>query len=296
MRIGVSVYNVGVSELVDVAVAAEAAGFDSLWLGEHLVLPCGYETEHPTHTGTAVAERTHFPRIVDAGTRLTDPWVGLAAAAAATRTLRLATGIYILPLRHPLLTARAAATMAELSEDRFLLGVGTGWLREEFDALAVPFETRGSRHEECLQVLRRAFAGGPFSHDGRHFSFDAVQVSSSTVKVPLILGGNSDAALRRAARLADGWFASGNPTFDEAVALKQKLEDLRGGEIACYVRAGAVDLAAVAGYAESGFDTLVFWDQDLTAFGPGDRHRAYREVADRIRGALGTCAPEGASP
>lgn len=296
MRIGVSVYNVGAAELVEVAVAAEAAGFDSLWLGEHLFLPCGYATEHPTHTGMAIAERTHFPRIVDSGTRLTDPWVGLAAAAAATRTLRLATGIYILPLRHPLVTARAAATMADLSEGRFLLGVGTGWLREEFDALDVPFETRGSRHEECLQVLRQAFAGGPFSHQGRHFSFEAVEVSSLAVSVPLILGGNSDAALRRAARLADGWFASGNPSFSEAVALKRKLEDLRGGNIPCYVRAGAVDLEAVSGYREAGFDTLVFWDQDLTAFDPSHRLEAYREVADRIRGALGRGAPERGQP
>ncbi len=286
MHFGISVYDVGPRELVDIAVAAEDAGFDSLWLGEHLFLPCGYETVHPTQSGTEKPERSHFPRIVEPDTQLTDPWVGLAAVAATTRTIRLATGIYVLPLRHPLLTARSAATMGELSGGRFMLGVGSGWLREEFDAFGVPFETRGARQEEALSVLRQAFAGGPFVHRGEHFSFDAVQVSPRRVDVPLILGGNSQPALRRAARFADGWFASGNPAFEDAVALKRRLEELRSGPMPCYVRAGAFDPDVVVAYAAAGFDSLIFWAQDVMPLHPGDRRRAFELAAEQLRSAL----------
>lgn len=283
MKFGISVYNVGPAELVDIAVEAEAAGFDSLWLGEHLVLPCDYETVHPTHTGGRQKAETHFPRIIDPDTELTDPWVGLAAAAAVTRRIRLATGIYILPLRHPLLTARAAATLAELSGGRFLLGVGSGWLREEFNALDVPFALRGRRYEESLAVLRQAFAGGPFEHTGEQFRFGKVQISPRPVEVPLVLGGNTEPALRRAARMADAWFASGNPTFEEAVSYKRRLEDLHGGPMPCYVRCPEFDPTVVAGYAESGFDTLIFWSQDLASLDPGDRPRAFARAAEILR-------------
>ena len=176
MRIGVSVYNVRAADLVGLAVAADQAGFSSLWLGEHLVLPWGYGSEHPTH-GDTPAEELRHPRIIEESTELLDPFVALAAAAAVTSRIRLATGIYLLPLRHPLLTARGVASLADLSGGRFMLGVGSGWLQEEFDALDVPFATRGSRYEESLAVLRAAFRGGPFEHAGRHWKFGPVQIT-----------------------------------------------------------------------------------------------------------------------
>ena len=150
-----SVYDVTPSEVAEIAVAAEAAGFDSLWLGEHLLLPAGYDAVHPTKD--EATERA--APIVATGTRLSDPLVALAAAAARTDRIRLATGIYLVNLRHPLVTARAAATLQDLAGGRFVLGVGSGWLREEFDALAIPFEERGARLEESLHILRRGLGG-----------------------------------------------------------------------------------------------------------------------------------------
>jgi probable F420-dependent oxidoreductase len=224
-RIGLSTYNVTTGELLDLARSADEAGFDSLWLGEHLVLPCGYESSHPTHVaGDATpAADNPFPTIVEATTELTDPMIALAAAAALTSRIRLATGIYILPLRHPLVSARSAATLHDVSGGRFMLGVGAGWLREEFDALGVPFADRGHLQDECLEVIKAALAGGPFHFTGKYFSFDEVQVTPRPVEVPLVLGGNSDRALARAARLADAWFASGTPSLEEAVGLRDRL-------------------------------------------------------------------------
>ena len=281
MKIGVSVYNVTGATLLDIAGAAEQAGFDSLWLGEHLVLPFGYSATHPTREGLDAPDDTHFPRIVDPDTELLDPWVALSAAAARTSRIRLATGIYILPLRHPLLTARSAASLAELSGGRFMLGVGSGWLREEFEALDVPFAERGSRYEEILEVLRLAFQGGIFEYTGRHFHFPPVQVSPRPIDVSIVLGGNSDRALRRAARVADAWFASGTPTFDEAVRLRDRLEVLRrecgrADPIEAYFRMPAFDPSALTNYAAAGIDNVLFWAQDLCPTGVDDRWSAFR--------------------
>jgi len=283
MRIGVSVYNVRATDLVGLAVAADQAGFSSLWLGEHLVLPWGYDSEHPTHGDTPADELRH-PRIIEDSTELLDPFVALAAAAAVTSRIRLATGIYLLPLRHPLLTARGVASLADLSGGRFMLGVGSGWLQEEFDALDVPFADRASRYEESLTVLRAAFRGGPFEHAGRHWKFGPVQISPRPVDAPIVLGGNSDAALRRAARMADAWFASGNPTLDEAVDLLGRLTARcreRGRSLETYVRVPAFDPAVVDRYEEAGFDNVLFWAEDICPPG-ADRRASFRSAAEEL--------------
>jgi probable F420-dependent oxidoreductase len=283
MRIGVSVYNVRAADLVGLAVAADEAGFSSLWLGEHLVLPWGYGSAHPTHGETPADELRH-PRIVEESTELLDPFVALAAASAVTCRIRLATGIYLLPLRHPLLTARAVASLADVSGGRFMLGVGSGWLQEEFDALDVPFATRGSRYEESLTVLRAAFRGGPFEHAGRHWKFGPVQISPRPVDAPIVLGGNSDAALRRAAAVADAWFASGNPTFDEAVGLRGRLiahcRD-RDRRLETYVRVPAFDPSVVGRYEEAGFDNVLFWAEDICPPG-ADRHASFGVASEQL--------------
>lgn len=275
-RIGLTAYNVTTGQLLDIARAADEAGFDSLWLGEHLVLPCGYESSHPTHSARAdgadradeVPADDPFPTVVEASTELTDPMVALAAAAALTSRLRLATGIYILPLRHPLVTARSAATLHELSGGRFMLGVGAGWLREEFDALGVPFADRGHLQDECLEVLKAALAGGPFRHSGKYFSFEEVQVSPRPVELPLVLGGNSSRALARAARMADAWFASGTPSFQEAVRLRDQLAEscTRAGRtrpLPAYFRVPGYDPAVIGRYVAEGLENLVFWAQNV---------------------------------
>lgn len=284
-RIGLSAYNVTVGDLLNIARSADEAGFDSLWLGEHLVLPWGYESSHPTHVeGQASPPGDNpFPTVVEPTTELTDPMVALSAAATLTRRIRLATGIYILPLRHPLVTARSAATLHDVSGGRFMLGVGAGWLREEFDALGVPFADRGHVQDECLEVIRTALAGGPFRFRGKYFSFDDVQVTPRPIEVPLVLGGNSERALGRAARMADAWFASGTPSFEEAVALRDRLAAAcaRAGRtraLPAYFRVPGYDPEVVARYTAEGLDQLVFWAQNVSPPG-ADTGAALSEAA-----------------
>jgi probable F420-dependent oxidoreductase len=229
------------------------------------MLPMAYDSAHPIsdsvqhHTGPIISPETH----------LLDPWALLGGVATRTSRVLLATGIYLLPLRHPLLTARAAATLAELSSGRFRLGVGAGWLREEFDALGIPFEQRFSRTEETLEILRAAWAGGTMSHHGEHFQIDSVQVCDEAVQVPIVLGGNSLPALRRAARLGDGWMSSGTPTFEEALVLRDQLVALRDatgvtGEFPLYFRIERPDPSLVEKYEREGFTNLLFWADQVS--------------------------------
>jgi probable F420-dependent oxidoreductase len=266
LRVGLSVYDIDPCELVELAVAAEEAGFASLWLGEHLVLPVDYSTEHPA----VASDRnvSHRARIIDPSTVLIDPLVSLAAVAAVTDRIRLATGIYLLPLRHPLAIARMTITLQQLARGRFMLGAGSGWLREEFDALGVPFEERGVRFEEALSILRRAWEGGELDHQGAVYRFDRVLVTPEPVPVPLILGGNTDRALRRAAQIGDGWFSSGNPSIDEAVRLRSRLEELcdevgREEVLPVHVRMAGHDRSLLDQYAKLGFDDVVVWANEL---------------------------------
>ena len=262
MRFGLSVYDVSARELADLAAAAEAAGFDTLWLGEHLLRPVGYRAVHPTRQ----PEQELAARIVGPDTRLTDPFVALAAAAGRTRRLQLATGIFVLPLRHPLAVARSVLTLQELAEGRLLFGAGLGWLREEFEALGVPFADRVARFGESLDILRKAWAGGAFEHHGAVYDFGPVELTAQPARVPLILGGNTAPALRRAALRADGWFASGTPSPAEAVDLMARLDASqaaagRAVPLTTYVRAPAD--ADVARYARAGFSQVVFWAHEL---------------------------------
>lgn len=291
MPVGLSVYNLPAGELLELAEAADELGFDSLWLGEHLLNPVGYTSEHPTKWTTA--HEHHTGPIVDATTELLDPLVALAAAAMRTMRLRLATGIYLLPLRHPLLTARAAATLHDLSRGRFVLGVGAGWLREEFDALDVPFEGRGLRVEESIAVLRAAWSGESFSHKGTTFHLAPMQVTSRPTPVPIVCGGNSEVALQRAALLADAWFSSGTPSFDEAVALTRRLREVRDEHgryepFRCYVRVAQLDQRAVDDYAAAGLDDVVVWADQ---FWSGDTLEAKREALARGAARLGVSSP-----
>jgi probable F420-dependent oxidoreductase len=266
VKIDISTYDMDAQDFVDLALAADEAGIDTLWLGEHVVLPVDYGSAHPTAGRSG--HQQHTGAIVQTSTRLLDPMVALSAAAAITTHIRLGTAIYIAPLRHPLITARATATLDEVSHGRLRLGLGSGWLQEEFDSLGVPFDDRGQRLDECIDILRRAWAGEYFAHDGECYSFAEVQVCPQPVDVPLVLGGNSRRAIRRAVSVADGWFASGTPEFDDAVALRRTVSELRAeagrdDEFPLWVRVprgGPVDIDR---YERVGFDHAVIWGDEL---------------------------------
>ena len=287
MEVGLSVYDLPANELVELAAAADELGFDSLWLGEHLLNPVGYASEHPTQ-GTAAHEH-HTGPIVAPTTELVDPLVALAAAAARTTRIRLATGIYLLPLRHPLLTARAAATLHDVSGGRFSLGVGAGWLREEFDALEVPFDGRGQRVEESIAVVRAALRGEPFTHVGKVFRLAPMQVTSRPTPVPIVCGGNTEVALRRAALLADAWFGSGTPSLADAVAMRARIHEIRDAHglrapFRTYVRVARPDAGLLAKYRAAGLDDVVVWaDQVWHGDGVVAKQRALERVAAQLR-------------
>lgn len=297
MRVGISAYDIAANDLVELAAAADDLGFSSLWLGEHVILPVDYRSEHPTTGDTA--HQHHTGPIIDPDTTLVDPLVTLAAAAAVTRRITLATGIYLLPLRPPLVTARMTTTLAEVSGGRFMLGVGSGWLEEEFTAVGVPFAERGPRLDESIDVLRAAWSGQPFDHQGRFWQTGPVQVSATPVPVPLVLGGNTERALRRAADRADGWFSSGTPAYDDALRLRDRLHALRAelgrtDPFPTYIRVAAADQAELDRYARAGVEDVVVWaDQVWPADGhPDDKRAALAVAAERLGIAPGPEIPQ----
>lgn len=185
--------------------AAEAAGFDSVWTVEHVLYPEGYESTYPySPTGKMPG---------DADSPIPDPLVWLSFIAATTTTLKLATGILILPQRNPAITAKECATLDQLSEGRLMLGIGSGWLEEEFDALGVPFAGRGDRTDEYVDVMRSLWTEDMASFDGEFTNFSNVACNPKPFSgtVPIHIGGHSKRAARRAGQLGDGFFpAEGN--------------------------------------------------------------------------------------
>lgn len=178
---------------VRVAQLAEQAGFESLWTGEHVVLPDPQEPPSP-----AAPE-----------TKMLDPAVALAFVAAHTNSIRLGTGIVILPQRNPLVLAKEMASVDVLSGGRLLLGVAAGYLHQEFSALGAPFSDRGARTDEAIDVIRTLWTQEKPAFEGRFWSFSGIDAQprpTQTPSPPIVIGGHSAAAHRRAVRRGDGWY------------------------------------------------------------------------------------------
>jgi probable F420-dependent oxidoreductase len=179
---------------------AEAAGFESIWGGEHVVLPSRIASKYPyTADGKIPAEPE---------TPIPDPLIWLAFAAAAAPKLRLGTCILIVPQRNPIVLAKELATLDRLSGGRVELGLGIGWLREEFEALGVPWEQRGARNDEYVAAMRALWAGPHAEFHGKFVDFAPVTCSPRPVQksIPILVGGDTEAAIQRAVRIADGYF------------------------------------------------------------------------------------------
>jgi probable F420-dependent oxidoreductase len=187
---------------VELAQAAEAAGFDSIWTVEHVVVPHGYQSRYPySESGRMGSGLEDFP--------IPDPLIWLAYIASATRTIKLGTAILILPQRNPVVTAKAVATLDHLAGGgRVLLGIGVGWLAEEFSTLGVPFEDRGPRTDEYVAAMRALWSQERASFKGTYVSFTDVfcRPLPPARRIPIIVGGDTKAAARRAGRLGDGYF------------------------------------------------------------------------------------------
>jgi probable F420-dependent oxidoreductase len=185
--------------------AAEAAGFESLWTVEHTVVPAGYESTYPYDRSGRMPGADDAP--------IPDPLVWLAFLASATTTINLATGILIQPQRNPVVLAKEVATLDHLSNGRLLLGVGVGWLEEEFDAIGIPFAERGRRTDDGIAAMRALWSQDQATYDGEFTSFtDCIcRPRPANGTVPVHIGGHTEVAARRAGRIGDGFFpASGN--------------------------------------------------------------------------------------
>jgi len=185
---------------LEICRAAEESGFESLWGGEHVIMPTSIEWSYPyTADGKVPAEPE---------TPIPDPLIWLAFAAAAAPTMRLGTCILIVPQRNPLILAKELATLDRLSGGRVELGLGVGWMKEEFDALGVPWERRGARNDEYIAAMRALWAGPHAEFHGEFVDFPPVTCSPRPVQesIPVLVGGDTDAAISRAVRIADGYF------------------------------------------------------------------------------------------
>ena len=191
-------------QMLDVARHAELLGFEGVMLGDHAVYPRDVAASYP------YSPDGKPPMQADAW--YPDCWASIGAMAAFTQRLRFSVAVYVLPLRNPFEVARATGTLAILSNNRFILGAGTGWMKEEFDIYGVDFRSRGKRFDEYLDVLRLLWGGGMVEYHGQHFDFPPLQISPAPEStVPVYLGGGAPVALERTARQADGWIGSAPP-------------------------------------------------------------------------------------
>ncbi len=187
--------------------AGEAAGFDTVWTIEHTVVPANYASTYPYSASGKMADG-------EDDLDLPDPLIWMAYMAGVTSTIRFGTAVMILPQHSPVVTAKQVATLDHLSGGRVLLGVGVGWLREEFDAIGASFDDRGARTDEYIAAMRELWTAESPTFHGEYINFDNTfcRPQPAQASVPIIIGGDSKVAARRAGRLGDGYFpARGAP-------------------------------------------------------------------------------------
>jgi len=237
---------------VRVAQLAEQAGFDSVWTGEHVVLPDPRETPSPAHPQT----------------EMLDPAVALSFVAAHTESIRLGTGIVILPQRNPVVLAKEMASVDVLSRGRLMLGVAAGYLHQEFAAIGAPFAERGARTDEAIDVIRALWTQEHPTFEGQFWSFSGIDAQPRPVQQPsppIVVGGHSAAAHRRAVRQGNGWYGfaldvestrAGLEGLERAREETTRPDDL--GELEISITPPAdVSAEDVERYAELGVDRLI---------------------------------------
>jgi probable F420-dependent oxidoreductase len=228
------------------ATTAERCGFESLWSVEHVAIP----VKHLPYPGTKDGQMPGGDDVP-----IPDPLIPLAYVAAITKTIKLATGVLILPQRHPIYTAKEVATLDVLSGGRVMLGIGSGWMEEEFESLGINFHHRGARTDEAIQALRALWSSGPSSFEGKHFKFGPLHSNPKPIhhNVPIHVGGNSPAAARRAGRYGDGFFPNAvNPERLKELFAMVRSEAQKAGrnpesiEFSCMRSGNGIDLKLLA--------------------------------------------------
>lgn len=260
MKLGIGLYWGGMEaeDLADIAHCADELGYDAIGLWEHLVYPKDYQSHYPY---TADGK----PPFLD--TRSLDPWVTLSHIAAVTKRARLGTSIYILPLRNPFVSAKAIMTADVLSRGRIDVGVGVGWMEEEFKVVGENFQNRGRRMEEIIEVLRKLWTEDVPEHHGYYYDFGPVHFDPKPAQKPcppIFIGGETEVAMRRAARIADGWMSGGTHFTPEAAGemvkkVKGYLKEYGRENIPFPMRCGGggwLDVDMIRRYEEAGVDQI----------------------------------------
>ena len=219
MKIGLIPVNVGPSsaeQVVGIAQKAEQVGLESVWTFEHAIVPVDYQSKYPYSADGKMG--------VTPETNFIDPLIALTLVAAHTQNLRLGTGVNILPQVSPLMLAKQSASLDLVSGGRFMLGVGIGWLKEEFEAMGTPFERRGARFDDYVQAMRKVWSEDVVEHQSDFVNFTGFKSYPLPVQdpFPVIIGGTKGKAFERIAKYGQGWFA---PT-PQADQLKDQMQSL----------------------------------------------------------------------
>ena len=220
MKVGIIPVNIGVEsveQIVGLAKLAESLRYESVWTFEHVIVPIDYESKYPYNSSGKMGMPPE-PNFVD-------PLIALTAVAAVTKEIRLGTGVNILSQVNPLYMAKQAASLDFVSNGRFMLGVGIGWLKEEFEALGVPYEKRGARFDDYVAGMRKVWSEEVVEHESDFISWHGFKSYPLPIQnpFPVVMGGVKGKIFERTAQLGNGWFA---PTGDPG-ELKTHLESLK---------------------------------------------------------------------
>ena len=259
MKIGLIPVNIGIPAdmMVDFARAAEQAGVESVWTFEHVMVPENYESKYPYDSSGKMGASPETPFL--------DPLIALTTIAQATSTIRLGTGVNILSQANPLLLAKQVASLDGVSNGRFMLGAGIGWLREEFSAMGVPFEKRGARFDDYVQAMRKVWSGDMVEHHSEFINWSGFKSYPLPVQnpFPVIMGGASGRIYQRIAKYGNGWYAPTRSPDDLAPRLGELKKvcadegrDYSELEISCmWTLKGGLD--TVREYADMGVHRLI---------------------------------------
>jgi probable F420-dependent oxidoreductase len=269
---------------IEVVTAAETYGFESIWLPDHLILPLAISAR--------VESANAAEQALSAATPVWDPWVQMAWLASHTSTIRFGVNVFNIGLRHPVITARALTTADMATSGRVEFGIGASWLPEEWDVMGLPFSTRGRRVDESIGIVRRLLTEEVVEHKGEFFRFPPVGFMPKPVQsaIRFHIGGDSKAAIRRAAALGDGWIPPAQP---DIATLAHKLADLRqarteagrSGPFEVTVCASRIESAdEVRRYEDVGVDRLVVVPYTRSRDGVEMLQRFGNEIISKLLG------------
>ncbi len=256
MKFGTFLFHHRGPSLVAAARSAEDLGYESVWMGEHLGLPVELKSIYPYDPSGRPPVRADAP--------IMDPIVTFAFLAGQTSRIKFATGVLIVPLRNPFALAKAIATLDTLSNGRFLFGVGIGWLKEEFEWVGMDWDDRALRNNEYLKLMTELWSHPDPTFKGKTIKSEGFKFEPKTVQQPhppYIFGGNTEAAIKRAARLGDGWYGIAH-SFEEARDLIKQAREVekkyqRGAPLEITMMAGPLNVDTVKRLADLGVDRLM---------------------------------------